>query len=91
MQFVATYQITGRSFLSLRGEIYFSECITRCQPEIDLGCPTPYTDFGGRLRSLPDGFAEPTIYNQASRREGRWHAAHQDFHFRLLQKWPRMT
>jgi hypothetical protein len=28
--------------------------------------PTPYKDFGGRLRSLLDSFAEHTIYNLSS-------------------------
>jgi hypothetical protein len=46
---------------------------------------------GAASGDVAAGFAELTIYNQASRREGRWHAAHQDFHFRLLQKWLRMT
>jgi hypothetical protein len=51
---------------------------------VDLGCPTPYTDFGGRLGSLLDSFAKLTIYNLSAWGEGRWRAAVQDFRFRLL-------
>jgi hypothetical protein len=64
-QFVTAYQIPGRSFLFIWGEIFLNASWR--QPEmIDLGCPTPYTDFAGRLRSLLDSFAELTIYNLSS-------------------------
>jgi hypothetical protein len=58
-----TRYLVGRSFLF--GVKYIFLNASWRQPEmIDLGCPTPYTDFAGRLRSLLDSFAE--TYNLQS-------------------------